>query len=85
MAAWNDIPPFENLGHGVLRLDIAPEDGCLQCGHWKFDHAVVNTAQRHDLLTDRPIKTWSAKSDCIKCGTTTIWVVEPDKGYPRTK
>lgn len=85
MAAWNDIPPFENMGYGMLRLDIAPEDGCLQCGHWKWLPAVVNSAQRHDLLTDKPVLTWSARSDCVKCGTTTIWVVEPDTPYPSTK
>lgn len=85
MASWNDIPPFENLGHGILRLDISPDDGCTSCGHWKWDYAVVNTAQRHDLLTDKPIKTWSVKSDCLKCGITTIWSLDPDLGYPRTE
>jgi hypothetical protein len=85
MASWNDIPPFENLGHGILRLDMAPDDGCTSCGHWKWDYAVVNTTQRHDLLTDKPIKTWSVKSDCLKCGITTIWSADPDQGYPTTK
>jgi hypothetical protein len=85
MASWNDIPPFENLGHGILRLDMAPDDGCTSCGHWKWDYAVVNTTQRHDLLTDKPIKTWSVKSDCLKCGITTIWSADPDEGYPTTK
>lgn len=85
MASWNDIPPFENLGHGILRLDMAPEDGCTSCGHWKWDYAIVNTTQRHDLLTDKPIKTWSVKSDCLKCGITTIWSADPDEGYPTTK
>ena len=78
----DQIPFFEDLGHGVIRMDIAPDDGCLSCGHWKWGYALVNTAKRHDLLTDKELKDYSAKSDCLKCGITTIWNPDPDIAYP---
>lgn len=85
MPSWNDIPPFENLGGGHIVMDIAPHDGCIQCGHWDWLPAVVNTMDRQDLLTGKPLKTWSARSDCKKCDTQTLWTLNPDKPYPSTK
>ena len=45
--------------------------------------AMVNTTERQDLLTNKRIKTWCAKSECKKCGVTTIWNLNPDKAYPK--
>jgi hypothetical protein len=83
MPSWNDIPYSSPLGHGIVLMDIAPDDGCMQCGHWKWALALVNTSLRCDLLTNKPIKTWSVKSECHKCGITTIWNCDPDRTYPR--
>lgn len=76
------IPYSENLGHGMVLMDIAPDDGCLSCGHWKWSFAIVNTGKRHDLLTNEVVEGYSAKSDCLKCGMTTIWNPDPDTAYP---
>jgi hypothetical protein len=83
MPSWNDIPHFENMGGGHIVMDVAPDNGCLNCGDWKWHMAVVNTTERQDLLTNKRIKTWCAKSECKKCGTTTIWNINPDKAYPK--
>ena len=84
MPSWNDIPFFKDLGGEHLVLDIAPKEGCLDCGNWNWDYAIVNTSKRCDLLTNKPLKTWSAKSVCQKCGTTSLWSIYPDKPYPKT-
>ncbi len=71
------------MGGGHILMDIAPKDGCMQCGDWSWHLAVVNTMQRCDLLTNKPIKTWCARSECRKCGITTIWNIQPDQPYPK--
>lgn len=82
MPSWNDIPFFEPIGGSHIIMDIAPPQGCMDCGDWSWEMAVVNTGERVDLLTDKPLKTWSAKSECKKCGVVTIWQVYPDRTYP---
>ena len=83
MPAWNDIPDSEPLGGGYYMMDIAPEAGCLSCGEWSWEKAVVNTSKRCDLLTNRALHTWSVKSECRHCGIHTLWNVDPDKPYPK--
>jgi hypothetical protein len=83
MPSWNDIPYSEHMGGGHILMDIAPKDGCMQCGDWSWHPAVVNTGERYDLLTNKPIKGWSARSECKKCEVLTVWSLDPDKPYPR--
>jgi hypothetical protein len=84
MSQRDDIPYSNNLGHGMVSMDIAPDDGCTNCGHWEWAFAIVNTGVRCDLLTNKPIKYYLAKSDCLKCGITTVWNPLPDYPYPQT-
>ena len=72
----------KDLGHGMYMMDVAPEDGCLQCGHWEWAFALTNTNLRVDLLTNERITNWTAKSECLHCGTTTVWNPNPDEAYP---
>ena len=69
------------MGGGHIIMDVAPKEGCMSCGDWSWHFAVVNTGERCDLLTNKKLKTWSAKSECKKCGVTTIWNLNPDKAY----
>jgi hypothetical protein len=77
----DDLPHMEDLGGGMYVMDIAPLDGCLFCGHWKWGFCLVNAGERVDLLTNRLLKNYSAKSDCMNCGMLTVWSVDPDKPY----
>jgi hypothetical protein len=72
------------MGGGHIVMDVAPPEGCMSCGDWKWHLAVVNTSERCDLLTNKKIKSWSAKSECKKCGILTIWSLNPDKAYPKS-
>ena len=79
-----EMPHFENLGEGILILDVAPDDGCMGCGHWMWGYALVDANLRVDLLTDKALPFWTAKSDCLKCGITHKWRLTPDKPYPQS-
>lgn len=85
MPSYNDIPYSEPMGDGMIIMDIAPPDGCQQCGHWKWGMAIVNTNPRRDLFSNKKVPTWLAKSDCLKCKVTTVWHPYPDIPYPQTK
>jgi hypothetical protein len=72
------------MGGSHIIMDVAPKDGCMDCGDWCWHLAVVNTLDRCDLLTNKPISHWLARSECKKCGITTIWNIYPDKPYAPT-
>lgn len=72
------------MGGGHIIMDIAPPGGCMSCGDWKWHLAVVNTSERHDLLTNKKIKNWCAQSECRKCGIVTTWNLNPDRPYPKS-
>ena len=76
-----DLPHSENLGHGQFLMDIAPDEGCMSCGHWKWGFAMVDTNLKVDLLTNKGLPYWTARTDCLKCGITHKWRVTPDKPY----
>lgn len=65
-------------------LDVAPDDGCRACGHWKWGFCLVDTNLRVDLLTNNPLPFWTGRSDCLKCGITHKWRVNPDEPYPQS-
>lgn len=76
-----DLPHSENLGHGQFLMDVAPEEGCMSCGHWKWGFAMVDTNLKVDLLTNKGLPYWTARTDCLKCGITHKWRVIPDHPY----
>lgn len=84
MAKWSEMPEGEDMGYGIVRMDIAPIEGCFQCGEGSWDLAMVNTSTRFDLLSNKTLKTWTARSECAKCGSTHIWIVAPDEPYLKT-
>ena len=65
-------------------MDIAPARGCLECGKCEWGFSLMDTNERFDLLTNKPLKFWNARSDCLSCGTEYRWKVDPDKPYPES-
>jgi hypothetical protein len=79
-----DLPYSENLGSGLVILDIAPVEGCMACGDWRWGFCLVDTNERVDLLTNKPLPFWTGRSDCLKCAITHKWRVEPDGAYAQS-
>lgn len=78
------IPYSEDLGNGLYLMDVAPKDGCMACGDWKWGYAMVDTNLRVDLLTDKPLDYWTARSDCVRCGVSSKWRMNPDRPFPES-
>ena len=61
-------------------MDIEPDSGCPHCGCRKWTECLVDTSQREDLFTRKPVFGWMGRSDCLICGETLFWTIDPDGG-----
>lgn len=78
------MPHSDDLGNGIFILDVAPKNGCIYCGNWMWGFAMVDTNQKVDLLTDKPLNIWTARSDCMRCHMTSRWNINPDEPLPES-
>lgn len=62
-----------------LPMSIEPDRGCPACGCRKWGECLVDTSQRMDLFTDKPIAGWRGRSECRICGEILFWNIDPDR------
>lgn len=72
------------MGDGFVVMDIVPVFLCANCHSYRWDVALVNTADRYDLLTDEKLNLYSAVNKCLACNTDTMWTPCPDDPHPST-
>jgi hypothetical protein len=67
---------------GIIPMAISPDIVCYGCGENRWGMCIVNTNPQFDWGLKVKIPFYFGISDCLECGTTIRWKIDPDSAYP---